>query len=705
MRHRPSPIPALLAILLVCALVIIPQPVIGQPPAPPASPTPAASPELAGDTFTDESSATITALRERFTIAVREALADSPEGISLRSLDFDGRILTIDLSAEARQLADNNRFDEVLKPIDSAVNTVLMEEVSEEQRSIDYLFLIEGAPLAAQEPPVTNPVGDLTTNPSLATVIGQRIVINPGHGWYDDNGTWRLQRGYWFGIVEDLINSEIAIELRTKLTAAGAQVYSTRELNKAGTHPSSQKPLWQVGSAAYTQYIGAPSWVWNTGISGLDRDIMARPYYANWVNANAMISIHNNGGRGCGTETWYDMSNAYASQSAELARRIQNKIIERVRSQWDPNWCNRGVKGSNGGYAEIRAVNAPAVLIEIAFMDNESNNRALQDARFRNIVTQAISDAVNEYFSVVSCPVGTFRGEYYANTTLSGSPAFVRCDSRIDNVWAFGGPGGSLRADNFSVRWVGTHNFPGGTYAFVATGDDGLRVSVDGYTLINAWRDQHATQYRATRGLTAGNHTVVVEYYERSGYALAQLIWSRNLALLSQSYATSQQSDDFAPSRGNDGNASSRWSSRQSQTLGQEWWWVDLGNRQMITEVRINWDNAYASDYCIAWWTEDQTTIPAQQMRCYTISAPGRYVYAIGTQTARYVGVLMRRRAPNMQNYSFWEFEVYRWGGTLSAQSDGDETLMEADEQPPLESLSVPVIPVQHRVYLPLIER
>lgn len=38
---------------------------------------------------------------------------------------------------------------------------------------------------------------------------------------------------------------------------------------------------------------------------------------------------------------------------------------------------------------------------------------------------------------------------------------------------------------------------------------------------------------------------------------------------------------------------------------------------------------------------------------------PGSYSYNLGTHSNRWVAVLMRTRAPNMGNYSFWEFEAY----------------------------------------------
>ncbi len=711
MSRRSTPILAMIVSMLIMTVITaLPGVVIGQSPVPEDSPTPTTT---SGPTQTggeldslpvedqiDLSNDTINELREKLTLAVRDALATLPEPITLQQLDFDGHVLSIDLGETARTFLDTGRFSELMEPINAAVNTVLEQENLSEQRSLDYQLLIMGEPLAAQEDPVV----ENDQGADLTAINSQRIVINPGHGWYND-GRWRLQRGYWFDIVEDFINADLAIELRNKLAAVGADVRSTRELNpNAGTHAASGKPLWQVGAAAYTQHIGAPTSVWNTGSNSLNRDIMARPLYANWVGANAMISIHNNGGRGCGTETWYDTSNGYATQSYDLAQRIQSKIIERVRQQWNSNWCNRGVKGSNGGYAEIRALSRPAVLIELGFMDTETDNRALQSPTFRSIVTQAISDAVSDYFGgvAVNCPDGTYRAEYFANAALSGTPTFVRCDSAINNAWGWGGPGGGLSPDNFSVRWSGRIYFPAGTYAFIATADDGVRVHVDGYPLIDGWRDQAPTQYRGTRGLSAGYHQVKMEYYEHGGTALAQLAWNTNLAQHSPTFATSQENaSSLYPALGNDGSVNTRWSSRQSVALGDQWWWTKIGSRQTITQVRIRWENAYAADHCIAWWSDGDSL---STIKCYTISRPGYYTYNIGSPSAQYVGVLMRRRARWMLNYSFWEFEVYRFGGTLSEQEDGTEILL-AEEQAVSEDIAVPTITQQYQVYLPQLMR
>ena len=64
-------------------------------------------------------------------------------------------------------------------------------------------------------------------------------------------------------------------------------------------------------------------------------------------------------------------------------------------------------------------------------------------------------------------------------------------------------------------------------YTFTVTGDDGVRVKIDGVTVIDAWKDQGPTTYEATKSMTAGPHTVVVEHFERWGGAVARFSLSK----------------------------------------------------------------------------------------------------------------------------------------------------------------------------------
>ncbi len=129
-----------------------------------------------------------------------------------------------------------------------------------------------------------------------------------------------------------------------------------------------------------------------------------------------------------------------------------------------------------------------------------------------------------------SCPVGQFRAEYFNNTFLAGPPSRVRCEpSPVDYDWGEGAPPDTgLGPDEFSVRWTGRISFSSGLYRFTARADDGVRLWVDGGApLIDAWRDQSPTQYRAYRYLSRGEHTVQLEYYEAGGGAVCQLRWAR----------------------------------------------------------------------------------------------------------------------------------------------------------------------------------
>jgi hypothetical protein len=78
------------------------------------------------------------------------------------------------------------------------------------------------------------------------------------------------------------------------------------------------------------------------------------------------------------------------------------------------------------------------------------------------------------------------RGEYFANPSFEGAPAFVRRDVRIDFDWNGASPAGSTAepyrsfpTDDFSIRWTG-RLLPrfAGAYTLAATADDTIRVEI-----------------------------------------------------------------------------------------------------------------------------------------------------------------------------------------------------------------------------------
>jgi hypothetical protein len=111
-----------------------------------------------------------------------------------------------------------------------------------------------------------------------------------------------------------------------------------------------------------------------------------------------------------------------------------------------------------------------------------------------------------------------WRGEYYNNVHLSGSP-LVRNDEKIDFDWRKGSPAKGIHADNFSVRWTRQLDFEARTYRFNVRVDDGVRLWVDGQLLIDQWNDGAMRTYSVERTMTQGKHKVRVEMYERTGRA------------------------------------------------------------------------------------------------------------------------------------------------------------------------------------------
>jgi hypothetical protein len=121
---------------------------------------------------------------------------------------------------------------------------------------------------------------------------------------------------------------------------------------------------------------------------------------------------------------------------------------------------------------------------------------------------------------------GAWRGEYYANTTLSGTPV-VRHDAAINFDWGAGSPmPGVIPADEFSVRWTRDVYLRAGNYQFYATVDDGVRISVNGVPVIDQWIAQTRATHMGSYYLPTGTHQIRVEYFEATGDAVAIVTWS-----------------------------------------------------------------------------------------------------------------------------------------------------------------------------------
>ncbi|MBA3532998.1 MAG: hypothetical protein H0T73_13825 [Ardenticatenales bacterium] len=124
------------------------------------------------------------------------------------------------------------------------------------------------------------------------------------------------------------------------------------------------------------------------------------------------------------------------------------------------------------------------------------------------------------------CEGRGMRGEYFNNVNLTGSSVLTRCDAQIRFGWEAGSPDGSLPADNFSVRWTGELYTPiSSTYEFTVAADDGFRFYIDDMVVpaFDRWTPPADATYVFSLSLSAGTHSVKVEYYEETGNAKLQL--------------------------------------------------------------------------------------------------------------------------------------------------------------------------------------
>jgi uncharacterized protein YraI len=115
-----------------------------------------------------------------------------------------------------------------------------------------------------------------------------------------------------------------------------------------------------------------------------------------------------------------------------------------------------------------------------------------------------------------------WTAEYYANTTLSGTPLLMQVVGAPGGDWGVGTPSSIVPADNFSARWTSVQTLAAGSYQMAVRADDGVRVMVDGSAVINQWGLSPGNTYTTQLNLSGGSHSFVVEYFEAGGSAYLQ---------------------------------------------------------------------------------------------------------------------------------------------------------------------------------------
>jgi hypothetical protein len=202
----------------------------------------------------------------------------------------------------------------------------------------------------------------------------------------------------------------------------------------------------------------------------------------------------------------------------------------------------RGPAGSHGNVAEIQFYRDGVKLTGTGFGTSGSwNNGGDTFDKALDGDTSTFFDgpvADGNFVGIDAGGPGTgLRGHYYNNSSdtaypltdpFAGSPVLTRTDATVNFSWGGGSPAPAVTPDFFSVKWTGQVKAPvSGNYTFTVTGDDGVRLFINGTPVIDGWMDQSANPYTYTTTLNAGTlYNIELHYYEHDEVGVCRLRWS-----------------------------------------------------------------------------------------------------------------------------------------------------------------------------------
>ncbi len=192
----------------------------------------------------------------------------------------------------------------------------------------------------------------------------------------------------------------------------------------------------------------------------------------------------------------------------------------RFSAKWNNQWQGIGVDYTSP-YAinwDMCAANVPDGDVELGMevWDN-ANNKWVYSEHYSN------PHFNKQYNCSTNPPAGSWSIDYWLNTFLAGYPNAHSTDSApyLFKDWGGNSPISGIGSTDWSARFTSTRYFPGGHYHFHADADDGTRIIVDGQGYDPNWWGSVNKDY----DLSAGDHTVVIEYKQNSGNSKLQAWW------------------------------------------------------------------------------------------------------------------------------------------------------------------------------------
>jgi len=189
-------------------------------------------------------------------------------------------------------------------------------------------------------------------------LAGVTIVVDPGHGGGDPGAIGPS------GTYEKNNTLATGFKLVGLLRSAGARVILTRDTDVT------------PATGTYSQLT----------------DLEARVKIANDQNADLFISLHNDAFTNPevgGVSTFFSSANYVSVQSKDLASSIQSELVKVVA------FNNRGVK--DAAFFVIKNTLMPAVLVEIGFISNPTEEQILASPEFQSTAALGVYRGILKY--------------------------------------------------------------------------------------------------------------------------------------------------------------------------------------------------------------------------------------------------------------------------------------------------------------------
>lgn len=241
---------------------------------------------------------------------------------------------------------------------------------------------------------------------------GGLAVVSSSHGQYlhHPGQEWRYQRPLLNDVREDLLTPAFGDALQELIEQRSEMTVTRVRSRDLAEHEASGEPWWKIAARYHLKALyPEQTAIWNSlpGSTANDRemleDIRARPLFANFIQADGLISVHTNGSDNPavrGVEAYYHRDKP---EDRPLADSILCYMKELVRSQAGYEEFPFRGDARPGGHGENRIGVMPSVIVEVAYHSSPEDALALQDPAFRDAAMKGVEKGFRLFRQGAAC--------------------------------------------------------------------------------------------------------------------------------------------------------------------------------------------------------------------------------------------------------------------------------------------------------------